>query len=397
MIPIKSSPLIGGSMMKKKKFMISAALSLLLVTPLIPSHLTAEASSITQQKQQIHSQEQQLHSSVSDLKNQVSAITAKIEDDQVALGKLQNQSDQLKTQITQINDRLDKRKKLLSQRVQAMYINGSSVNYIDVLLGAKNFGDFISRVQALYSITKNDQDLIKKQEADQQKLQAKEQEVQNNLQEQQTKMHDLNALAASLNSKISDKKQQLSQLTNQMASLNAQERANALAAQARAQAQSSSSSHSSSQSQTSRSFEGFTIPAATMSGSISDVISAGEQWIGRSQYVFGGGRNQYTIDHGEFDCSSFVYWAYKQAGISLGSYVPTTTTLRYMGRAVSPNDMQPGDLIFFNTYEIDGHVAIYLGNGKFLGAQSSTGVAIASLNNPYWRAHFNGTVRRIVG
>jgi cell wall-associated NlpC family hydrolase len=39
--------------------------------------------------------------------------------------------------------------------------------------------------------------------------------------------------------------------------------------------------------------------------------------------------------------------------------------------------MQPGDLVFFNTYKKDGHVGIYIGNGKFIGSQSSTGVEIA--------------------
>ncbi|WP_339119800.1 NlpC/P60 family protein, partial [Priestia megaterium] len=41
------------------------------------------------------------------------------------------------------------------------------------------------------------------------------------------------------------------------------------------------------------------------------------------------------------------------------------------------------------------HVAIYLGDGKFLNDSSSQGVSIGDLNNIYWKAKFNGNVRRV--
>lgn len=57
--------------------------------------------------------------------------------------------------------------------------------------------------------------------------------------------------------------------------------------------------------------------------------------------------------------------------------------------------MQPGDLVFFDTYKADGHVGIYVGDGKFIGAQSKTGVAIADMSKGYWQQKFNGRVKRI--
>lgn len=125
--------------------------------------------------------------------------------------------------------------------------------------------------------------------------------------------------------------------------------------------------------------------------------SSGFQWIGNSRYIFGGGRNQSDIGNGYFDCSSFVHWAYKMAGIDLGNLGSVSTeTLNKMGQKVSPQEMQIGDLIFWDTYKRDGHVGIYVGNGKFIGAQSSTGVAIVDLNNNYWSSVFSGHVRRII-
>ncbi|MBM7543265.1 C40 family peptidase [Amphibacillus cookii] len=126
------------------------------------------------------------------------------------------------------------------------------------------------------------------------------------------------------------------------------------------------------------------------------VVSVGEKWIDNSTYAFGGGRNEMEISEGLFDCSSFVHWAFDQVGISLGDRTSVTTdTLKTLGDSISPDDVQPGDLVFFDTYKIDGHVGIYAGDGKFIGSQSSTGVAYEDMTTGYWKEKFNGRVRRI--
>ena len=127
------------------------------------------------------------------------------------------------------------------------------------------------------------------------------------------------------------------------------------------------------------------------------VIDVGYKWIGNSNYVFGGGRNQSDIARGRFDCSSFVHWAFAQVGVDLGPLTSTSTeTLKHLGKPIPPSEMQPGDLVFFDTYKTDGHVGIYIGNGKFIGAQTSTGVAIADMSaGTYWSDVFNGRVKRI--
>lgn len=127
-----------------------------------------------------------------------------------------------------------------------------------------------------------------------------------------------------------------------------------------------------------------------------EVIDVGRKWIGNSVYIFGGGRNQSDIERGRFDCSSFVHWAFAQVGVDLGPLTSTSTeTLKHLGKNVSPKEMKPGDLVFFDTYKIDGHVGIYVGDGKFIGAQTNTGVAIADMSKGYWKEKFNGRVKRI--
>src|SRR5699024_7864166 len=80
-------------------------------------------------------------------------------------------------------------------------------------------------------------------------------------------------------------------------------------------------------------------------------IAAGKQFIGRSTYVFGA-RNPST---GQFDCSGFVQWAYKQEGVSLPG---STAGMQHAGTKISYSQAQPGDLVFFDTYKKNGHVGI---------------------------------------
>ncbi|EKZ3574312.1 lysozyme family protein [Listeria monocytogenes] len=125
-------------------------------------------------------------------------------------------------------------------------------------------------------------------------------------------------------------------------------------------------------------------------------ISTGSSIVGKSPYVWGGGRSDVDIKARRFDCSSFVRWCYSEAGINLGPVGSTTTdTLVKKGKAVSKKDMKRGDLVFFDTYKVNGHVGIYLGDGKFINDNSSKGVWIDEMSNSYWNSTFKGVVRRV--
>lgn len=125
-------------------------------------------------------------------------------------------------------------------------------------------------------------------------------------------------------------------------------------------------------------------------------MSVSQKYIGHSKYVFGGGRTASDIRNGRFDCSSYVNWAYGQMGINLGNQANASTeTLNKKGTRIKTSELRPGDMVFFDTYKKDGHVGIYVGNGKFIGAQSSTGVAVANMSDPYWKSHYSGHARRV--
>src|SRR5690606_37296781 len=78
----------------------------------------------------------------------------------------------LKAEIKELKERIKKRNELLKERARNIQINGGSVNYLDVLLGAESFGDFIDRVSVVTTLVKADQVIIEEQIADQEKLEA---------------------------------------------------------------------------------------------------------------------------------------------------------------------------------------------------------------------------------
>jgi len=99
------------------------------------------------------------------------------------------------------------------------------------------------------------------------------------------------------------------------------------------------------------------------------------------KYRFGG-----ETDLG-IDCSAFVQKVYALAGIRLPR---TARQQAKYGLLISKEDLQPGDLIFFQTYaRFPSHVGIYIGEGKMIHASSKGGrVEITSINKPFYIRRF---------
>lgn len=109
------------------------------------------------------------------------------------------------------------------------------------------------------------------------------------------------------------------------------------------------------------------------------LMQAHEEWRG-TPYRLGG-----TTRRG-IDCSSFVQTVMLDY---LNQEVPRNTEAQLrVGFRIRPQQLQPGDLVFYRTGRRRLHVGIYISDGRFLHASTSNGVMISRMEETYWSRRF---------
>ena len=96
-----------------------------------------------------------------------------------------------------------------------------------------------------------------------------------------------------------------------------------------------------------------------------------------------------------FDCSGLVRYVFQSVG---APQLPRRSEdIGKLGEPITRSQLAPGDLVFFNTLaRAYSHVAIYIGDGRFLHAPARGGrVRIEGLDDRYWQARFDGARRFI--
>ncbi|MFC9728980.1 C40 family peptidase [Streptomyces roseolus] len=151
----------------------------------------------------------------------------------------------------------------------------------------------------------------------------------------------------------------------------ARARASRDAARTQIAATSASNSSDSGSSDSSSSSSSASESTQVASGSAAAIVAFAKAQVGDA-YVSGGtGPNSW-------DCSGLVQAAYRQAGIDLPRISYSQSS---MGTSVSLSNLQPGDILYWGSRSGSYHVAIYVGGGKYVGAQNpSTGVVERSLD-----------------
>ena len=117
--------------------------------------------------------------------------------------------------------------------------------------------------------------------------------------------------------------------------------------------------------------------STTRTGSGNNVVSYAESFIG-VPYVYGG-----TTPSG-FDCSGFVQYVYNHFGKSLPR---TTTQQENCGTQIPVSQAQPGDLYFWGNKGSAYHVAICVGNGKYIAAPEP-GQSVSIGSTQYFQPSF---------
>jgi len=118
------------------------------------------------------------------------------------------------------------------------------------------------------------------------------------------------------------------------------------------------------------------------------ILKDAEQFLGLP-YIYGGSTPK------GFDCSGFTSYIFKQNGISL--HRVSRDQYKYDGVKVNKSELQPGDLVFFGSNGVVGHVGIYAGNGKMIHSpRTGKSICYTSIETNYYTSHYIGA-KRVLG
>lgn len=334
-----------------------------------------------------------LRTNIKENEAEATQLVAEIQETQANLEKLQEEIEDLKVIIARREDQLN-------EQARGLQVMGETNNLIHFVLKAESLNDIVGRVDVVTRIITSNKQQVAQQEADKASVEAKETETAEKQEEQQLLASELEAKKAELEEKQAEQESLVARIAADKAVAQADrnqlvERARAAEARrqelqavrvassqavaaAPATQQTASNSNASrpapAQAQAVTPSTSQPAPAPAPAANNGSVVGIAHSLSG-IRYSYGG-----TTLSG-FDCSGFTSYVFRQAGRSL----PRTAAGQYGATArISRAQAQAGDLVFFNIGGGINHVGIYLGGGSFIGSQTSTGVAVASVDSGFW-------------
>ncbi|OKL36305.1 murein hydrolase activator EnvC family protein [Domibacillus mangrovi] len=204
--------------MKRRSYMT------LMIAASLGFSLTGEAfaanlSDLEQRKQEIQSQKSGLESNISEKEQQISKLQqqqdqvtveirkldkaiseteSKIRAKETEIAETKTEIKRLRAEIEELKIRIAERTVVLEDRARSIQQSGGSASYIDVLLGAESFGDFINRATAVTTLVNADKNILEEQENDKKQLEESEQKVKEQLANLEMMLKELKAMNAQL-------------------------------------------------------------------------------------------------------------------------------------------------------------------------------------------------------
>ncbi|GKV65833.1 MULTISPECIES: murein hydrolase activator EnvC family protein [Sporosarcina] len=214
--------------MKKQHRIISGVLSVLLLSTVVGGagvsastlkDLQNEKNAVENKKNSLNSTIQKKENEIQvkqtraeELMGQIKKLNAKIDETNSNMNHLIAEMDQTKKEIKELKEsikeleiRIAERDEVLRERVRVMQIKGGKVSYLDVLLGANSFSDFIDRFSAVTTLMDADRKIIRQQEEDIAQLEDEKQQVETKLAEQEERKKKIQAMKDELDAKKKEK------------------------------------------------------------------------------------------------------------------------------------------------------------------------------------------------
>lgn len=337
-----------------------------------------------------------------DVKDDLTEASANL---QTLLGK----QEELKTAITNKQKEIEKADKSLEKaiqveqeqyeamklRIQYLYENSTDNSLWTAIIESDGFADMLNRIEYAADIYQSDRDLMDAYEASVQQVEDWTKQLSDEMdnlvamQEKYDKQQEeMNLLIARLEKKKSTYAEQLAQAKEQAEDYekNMNKYAALVRAQEAAAAQQAADNYQGGGSGTRGSIGGDPYlqdpsydPENTTDVSGEEIVAFARQFVG-NPYRWGGN----SLTNG-CDCSGFVHLVYQHFGISTPRY---SQDFLKVGKPVAYQNLRAGDVVVY-----PGHVAMYIGNGCIVEAQSTR--AGITENRPV-NCHTIKGIRRLV-
>ena len=326
----------------------------------------------------IHQEIASARAQLDKLNNQSEAAAERYNAARIKLGEAEKRAALVRKTLDQANIDMARQTHAVSDFAREAYESGG-LSATATLISEGSAAAVINRVSAVQAISMSQQKVLAGFAASQRIQHGAQQHVDALLTQQRAATQAALKEKETIQRNAAEAQRLLASLREKELQLNRQAEAARLAAEAARMAQAA-------QSFGTQSLRTYTPGPGHISGNaVGTAIAVARQQLGKP-YVWGGSGPD------SFDCSGLTMYAYGKAGISLPHY---TNSQYDEGRHVSEAELQPGDLVFFNTDAYLGHEGMYLGNGQFIHAPHSGDVVKISELNGYYQQTNAGAVRLV--
>lgn len=229
-------------MRKQSKWMLRimaiATTGALLITT--PNALANTLDDLKNEQKQLDQQKNTIDSTIKDTEGKIDQNVSKIDQIMAQIKELDTKIINTESQISEVLDqiklttteieklhasikelerKIEERDELLKERIRAVQVSGGSVSYIDVLLGANSFIDFIDRFSAVNTLMDADRTILEEQANDKKQLEEQQASLEKKLQQQEDSKNELLNLKASLDGQKDSKGDLVDQLEVEQAKL----------------------------------------------------------------------------------------------------------------------------------------------------------------------------------
>ena len=273
----------------------------------------------------------------------------------------------------------------LEVRLVQLYTAGGDGTGLEVLIGATSIEDLIERLDTSTRVSDQSAQVLREVKAYRVDVRTRRARLKQARVEQARLVAERASQKASIEGQLAERQRLLGSIRSEIGRLQAAERAQQARLAAEAQARLSSPQTGMEVLAASTGSLGSggggtdPIPVAPPSR-YGGVVGIAMQYLG-TPYVYGGSSPS------GFDCSGFIMYVYAKIGVSL----PHNAAAQYgYGTPVSRDQLQAGDLVFFNGL---GHAGIYVGGGSFIHSPHTGDVVKISSMSGWYSSTYVGARR----